>query len=31
MKIFEEKIENLDYINIPSVYAVILNELKRKF
>lgn len=30
MKIFGEKIENLNYINIPSVYAVILNDAKEK-
>lgn len=30
MKIFEEKMENLNYINIPSVYSVILNDAKDK-
>ncbi|RAI82670.1 NUDIX domain-containing protein [Macrococcoides goetzii] len=30
MKIFGEKIENLNYKNIPSVYAVILNNAKEK-
>lgn len=30
MKIFGEKIENLNYKNIPSVYAVILNDAKEK-
>ncbi|TDM42354.1 hypothetical protein ETI06_08365 [Macrococcoides goetzii] len=30
MKIFGEKIENLKFKNIPSVYAVILNAAKEK-